>query len=69
MWSRGLTSGGGLARIDVSDDDDVDMSLFFTIRIGDMSATVTKMCENMISMSKLRTQTLMNFAYPMVTDG
>ena len=28
---RALTSGGGLARIDVSDDDDVDMSLFFTV--------------------------------------
>jgi hypothetical protein len=30
----------------VSDDDDVDMSLFFTIRTGDTSATVIEMCEN-----------------------
>jgi hypothetical protein len=26
-----LTSGGGLAGVDVSDDDDVDMSLFLTV--------------------------------------
>ena len=31
LCGRALTSGGGLARIDVSDDDDVDMSLFFTV--------------------------------------
>lgn len=33
-----LTSGGGLAGIDVSDNDDVDMSLFLTIERVDMSA-------------------------------
>ena len=33
-----LTSGGGLAGVDVADDDDVDMSLFFTVMIAGMSA-------------------------------
>jgi hypothetical protein len=33
-----LTSGGGLAGVDVSDDNDVDMSLLFTIVVEDMSA-------------------------------
>lgn len=33
-----LTSGGGLAGVDMADDDDVDMRLFFTIRIKNMSA-------------------------------
>ena len=31
-----LTSGGGLAGVDMADDDDVDMSLLFTV--GNMSA-------------------------------
>jgi hypothetical protein len=39
LW-QALTSGGGLARIDVSDDDDVDMSLFFTIQVEDTLAMV-----------------------------
>jgi len=35
-----LTSGGGLAGVDMADDDDVDMSLFLT-RVGrDMSAMI-----------------------------
>ena len=33
-----VTGGGGLAGVDVSDDDDVDMSLFLTVVIADMSA-------------------------------
>ena len=39
LW-RVLTSGGGLARVDVSDDNDVDMSLFFTVQVEDTSAMV-----------------------------
>lgn len=35
-----LTSGGGLAGVDVSDDDDVDMSLFLTVEMEDMSAMI-----------------------------
>ena len=35
---RALTGGGGLARVDVSDDNDIDMSLFFTVQVGDTSA-------------------------------
>jgi hypothetical protein len=69
MCRRALTGGGGLARIDVSDDDDVDMSLFFTMQVDNMSATLIDMCENTISMSKMRTQTAMDFAYPIVTVG
>lgn len=30
MKSRRLTSCGGLSRVDVADDNDVDMGLFFT---------------------------------------
>jgi hypothetical protein len=69
MCRRAHTGGGGLARIDVSDDDDVDMSLFFTMQVDNMSATFIDMCENTISMSKMRTQTAMDFAYPIVTVG
>ena len=32
VLSPSLTGRGGLARVDVSDDDDVDMSLFFTVK-------------------------------------
>ena len=35
-----LTGGGGLAGVDVADDDDVDMSLFFTVMIVDTSAMI-----------------------------
>lgn len=35
-----LTSGGGLAGVDMADDDDVDMSLFLTAVVGNMSAMI-----------------------------
>ena len=31
MPGGGCTGGGGFSRIDVADDDDVDVSLFFTV--------------------------------------
>jgi hypothetical protein len=40
FWSR-LTSCGGLARVDVADNDDVDMGLLLgTVDEGDMLATI-----------------------------
>lgn len=40
-----LTGSGGLAGVDVSDDDDVDMSLFLTIEIEDMSEMLIDIAE------------------------
>ena len=67
MLGRALTSGGGLARVDMSDDNDVDMSLFFTIKIDEVLAMVFQMSERMDLMLKLRAQAVMEFSYPMVT--
>jgi hypothetical protein len=36
-----LTSGGGFAGVDMADDDDVDMSLFFTVvRVGVLAIVI-----------------------------
>lgn len=35
----GSTGGGGFAGVDVADDDDVDMNLFFTIAVNTVSIT------------------------------
>jgi hypothetical protein len=40
MLCKSLTGGGGFARVDMSDDDDIDMSLFFTVSADERSATV-----------------------------
>ncbi len=40
IFQLALTGGGGFAGVDVSDDDDVDMSLFLTAKMKDMSATI-----------------------------
>lgn len=56
-----LTSGGGLAGVDVSDDDDVDMSLFLTTRAEDMSEMLIDIAER-----KDFDKAQMEFAYPMV---
>lgn len=39
MLCKTLTGGGGFARVDMSDDDDIDMSLFFTVSADERSAT------------------------------
>lgn len=67
MSCKSLTSGGGFARVDMSDDDDVDMSLFFTIRVNERLATVIRTRGDMNSMSTMRAQAVMDFAYPIVT--
>ena len=38
--SSAFTGGGRFARVDVPDDNDVDMSLFFTVKEEDTSATI-----------------------------
>ena len=40
MLRRALTGSSGLARVDVSDDDNVDMSLFFTVKADGTLAMV-----------------------------
>ena len=40
MSRQTLTSSGGLARVDVSDDNDVYVSLFLTAQIDDTLAMV-----------------------------
>jgi hypothetical protein len=67
MSCKSLTSGGGFARVDMSDDDDVDMSLFFTIRVNERLATVIRTRGDMNSMSTMRAQGVIDFAYPIVT--
>ena len=55
-----LTGGGGLAGVDVSDDDDVDMSLFLTKMIEDMSEMLIDIKERTILRSAGE------ISYPMV---
>lgn len=40
MSCKSLTSSSRFARVDVSDNDDVDMSLFFTVPVDERLATV-----------------------------
>lgn len=42
-----LTSGGGLARVDMADDDDVDMSLLLTAGGKKMSVPLIKHCSHL----------------------
>jgi hypothetical protein len=63
LW-RALTSSGGLARVDVSDDNDVDMSLFLTVEVEDTLAMVVEMSKGTISMSTLRAQVEGDFCLP-----
>jgi hypothetical protein len=62
-----LTSSSRFARVDVSDNDDVNMSLFFTAPVDERLATVMRIRGNINSISSMRVQAVMDFAYPMVT--
>jgi hypothetical protein len=61
-----LTSGGGLAGVDVADDDDVDMSLLFTVMIKDMSVTFIDMKLDLIWHSEVARRQFEMVSYPMV---
>ena len=47
MGESALTGSGGLARVDVSDDDDVDMRLLLTIVMTSTSAMRCMMIEEL----------------------
>ena len=50
------TSGGRFAGIDMADNDDVDMSLFFTVEQPDMSAMLIAIVLEPLGMVKVRAQ-------------
>jgi len=62
--TRSLTGGGGLARVDVADDYDVDMSLFLSILIEAILATVTELNGNGVLMKSSERRQAMNFLTP-----
>ncbi len=51
----------------MADDDDVDMSLFFTIVMKNMSAIAIAILDNVESSAITPAQVVMDFAYPMLT--
>ena len=49
-WLRRLTSGGGLAAVDMANDDDVDMNLLLTV--GTTSAMSIALFASRLSMNR-----------------
>ena len=61
-----LTSGGGLAGVDMADDDDVDMSLFLTIMVKNMSEMIIDIVDRFHLRSGRERRLELDLAYPMV---
>lgn len=62
-----LTGGGGLARIDVADNDHVDVHLFLTIRQRLVSQESIKICDDICMMFSQRDRWhMLMLTHPMI---